>query len=48
MFEQISTGKASLLPVIIKADVQGSVEAVNGALLKAILASLPPDFLLVI
>jgi len=34
MFEQISTGKASLLPVIIKADVQGSAEAIENSITK--------------
>jgi len=32
MFERISAGEASLVPLVIKADVQGSVEAIVGAL----------------
>jgi len=32
MFEQITAGEASLVPLVIKADVQGSVEAIVGAL----------------
>ena len=32
MFEQISAGQASLLPVIIKADVQGSAEAIESSI----------------
>ncbi|MFT5181842.1 MAG: translation initiation factor IF-2 [Alphaproteobacteria bacterium] len=32
MFEQISAGEASLVPIVIKGDVQGSVEAIVGAL----------------
>jgi len=34
MFEQISTGKATSLPVIIKADVQGSAEAIENSITK--------------
>ena len=34
MFDNISTGKASTLPVIIKADVQGSAEAIENSLIK--------------
>ena len=34
MFEQISAGEASSLPVIIKADVQGSAEAIESSILK--------------
>ena len=34
MFEKISTGKASSLPVIIKADVQGSAEAIENSISK--------------
>ncbi len=34
MFEQINQGKASSLPVIIKADVQGSAEAIESSLTK--------------
>ncbi len=34
MFRQITAGEASLVPVVIKADVQGSVEAIVGALEK--------------
>ena len=34
MFEQISVGQASLLPVIIKADVQGSAEAIENSIIK--------------
>ena len=34
MFEQISTGKATSLPVIIKADVQGSAEAIESSISK--------------
>ena len=34
MFDNISTGKASTLPVIIKADVQGSAEAIESSLIK--------------
>ena len=32
MFQQITAGEASLVPLVIKADVQGSVEAIVGAL----------------
>ena len=34
MFEQINQGKASSLPVIIKADVQGSAEAIESSVTK--------------
>ena len=34
MFEQISVGQATLLPVIIKADVQGSAEAIESSIIK--------------
>ena len=34
MFDQISTGKATTLPVIIKADVQGSAEAIENSITK--------------
>ena len=34
MFEQISTGEATSLPIIIKADVQGSAEAIESSILK--------------
>ena len=34
MFEQISIGKATSLPVIIKADVQGSAEAIESSISK--------------
>ena len=34
MFEQISAGQASSLPVIIKADVQGSAEAIESSIIK--------------
>ena len=34
MFEQISAGQATSLPVIIKADVQGSAEAIESSILK--------------
>ena len=34
MFEQISAGEASSLPVIIKADVQGSAEAIESSIIK--------------
>ena len=34
MFSKISEGKTNLFPVIIKADVQGSLEAIRGALEK--------------
>jgi len=34
MFEQINQGKAISLPIIIKADVQGSAEAIESAVLK--------------
>ena len=34
MFEQISAGAASSLPVIIKADVQGSAEAIESSIIK--------------
>ena len=34
MFEQISVGEASSLPVIIKADVQGSAEAIESSIIK--------------
>ncbi|MDH3739935.1 MAG: translation initiation factor IF-2, partial [Alphaproteobacteria bacterium] len=34
MFQQITAGEASLVPIVIKADVQGSVEAIVGALNK--------------
>jgi translation initiation factor IF-2 len=34
MFEQISQGKAASLPVVIKADVQGSVEAIDNSITK--------------
>lgn len=34
MFEQISAGEATSLPVIIKADVQGSAEAIESSILK--------------
>jgi translation initiation factor IF-2 len=34
MFSQIQEGKASEFPVVIKADVQGSLEAITGALTK--------------
>ena len=34
MFQQITAGEASLVPIVIKADVQGSVEAIVGALEK--------------
>ncbi len=32
MFQQITAGEASLVPIVIKADVQGSVEAIVGTL----------------
>ncbi len=32
MFEQITAGEASLVPLVLKADVRGSVEAIVGAL----------------
>ena len=34
MFEQINQGKASSLPIIIKADVQGSAEAIESSISK--------------
>tara|TARA_B100000029_G_scaffold4807_4_gene5473 strand:- start:2100 stop:4325 length:2226 start_codon:yes stop_codon:yes gene_type:complete len=34
MFEDISAGKATVLPVIIKADVQGSAEAIESSITK--------------
>jgi len=34
MFDQISSGKATSLPVIIKADVQGSAEAIESSIKK--------------
>ncbi|MDC1047207.1 translation initiation factor IF-2 [Alphaproteobacteria bacterium] len=34
MFEQINLGKVSSLPIIIKADVQGSAEAIENSLIK--------------
>ena len=34
MFQQITAGEASLVPIVIKADVQGSVEAIVGSLEK--------------
>ncbi len=34
MFEQINQGKASSLPIIIKADVQGSTEAIENSVIK--------------
>ena len=34
MFEQINQGKATSLPVIIKADVQGSAEAIENSVIK--------------
>ena len=34
MFEQISIGKAASLPVVIKADAQGSAEAIDNSILK--------------
>ncbi len=34
MFEQINKGKVTSLPVVIKADVQGSAEAIEASLLK--------------
>ncbi|MCH2549772.1 MAG: translation initiation factor IF-2 [Alphaproteobacteria bacterium] len=34
MFEQISSGEVSLVPLVIKGDVQGSVEAIAGSLEK--------------
>ena len=34
MFEQISTGKISSLPILIKADVQGSAEAIENSITK--------------
>ena len=34
MFQKISEGKASSLPVIIKADVQGSAEAIENSIIK--------------
>ena len=34
MFNQISTGKVTSLPVIIKADVQGSAEAIESSIIK--------------
>ena len=34
MFEQINQGKISSLPIIIKADVQGSAEAIESSLIK--------------
>ena len=34
MFEQINQGKASSLPIIIKADVQGSAEAIENSVIK--------------
>ncbi len=34
MFQQINEGKATSLPVIIKADVQGSAEAIENAIVK--------------
>tara|TARA_B100000700_G_scaffold329846_1_gene453185 strand:+ start:292 stop:2523 length:2232 start_codon:yes stop_codon:yes gene_type:complete len=34
MFQQINQGKASSLPIIIKADVQGSAEAIENSVLK--------------
>jgi len=34
MFEQINQGKASSLPIIIKADVQGSAEAIENSVVK--------------
>ena len=34
MFEQITAGQATSLPVIIKADVQGSAEAIESSILK--------------
>ncbi len=34
MFQQITAGEASLVPIVVKGDVQGSVEAIVGALEK--------------
>ena len=34
MFEQINQGKASALPIVIKADVQGSAEAIENSVIK--------------
>ena len=34
MFSQIAAGTASLLPVVVKSDVQGSLEAITGSLKK--------------
>ena len=34
MFEQINQGKATSLPIIIKADVQGSAEAIENSVVK--------------
>ena len=34
MFDKISTGKATSLPIIIKADVQGSAEAIENSITK--------------
>ena len=34
MFQQINQGKASSLPIIIKADVQGSAEAIENSVIK--------------
>ena len=34
MFDQISTGEVGSLPVIIKADVQGSAEAIDSSISK--------------
>jgi translation initiation factor IF-2 len=34
MFDQISAGEAALVPIVVKGDVQGSVEAITGALHK--------------
>ena len=34
MFDQISAGAAALVPIVVKGDVQGSVEAITGALHK--------------
>ena len=34
MFEQINQGKATSLPIIIKADVQGSAEAIENSVTK--------------
>ena len=34
MFEQISSGQATSLPIIIKADVQGSAEAIESSIVK--------------